>query len=516
MDGPWTKYQKAEGGAPTKKAGPWTKYGAAPAPEPGVLEKITRAAVMPVQTIANVIAPGSMDASNAGMANIARPALEIGGALGGAALAGAGAIPLGPVAVPAAAVGGALGMAGGSTAADALERALGIKQPLNSAADAVKEIGGNLTSGVVSEATGAAAGKALKLAAPYALRAGKFVGKKTMTAVLGPSGKAIEDRFARNVEVQAAKPIEQLAQDLPDTVQELRKIVGKLSGDALDTLSHQTTIGRGGKAKDELFHAIEFERQRLGDGISDATSRANEALDRYVKRLHELPPNFSEKDLGKMIRDFDHDINWDKTELAPTNQALEGVRVAVDTMLKSGNAAYAKAMIPVARGTRTLVKAKQLFNLKNDVGNGLVPGNNTATALTGAAGETRLDSREVLDELKHFTGRDYLREVENSITAGKFVGGKANGSRRAVPLGGLGAGLGAMVGGPAGATVGAAGGTGMGWYLDTEGHRVAGNIIDELVRLSAKPRTPMPSEALQRAISAAVISNAKRQEGKKR
>lgn len=76
-----------------------------------------------------------------------RPALEVGGALGGAALAAPGT----PVA---SAAGGALGFAGGRAAADLIDRGIGLKAPLASAGEAAKETAKDIQGGAAQEALG--------------------------------------------------------------------------------------------------------------------------------------------------------------------------------------------------------------------------------------------------------------------------------------------------------------------------------------------------------------------------
>lgn len=112
------------------------------------------------------------------VSGIARPALETVGMLGGAALAGAGSLPSGPVAIPAAAAGGALGYAGGKSAADMLDRSLGIKNPIAGVAQAAKETAGNVAEGVGLEMAGAIPGPALKALNPVAKKAMGFMAEK--------------------------------------------------------------------------------------------------------------------------------------------------------------------------------------------------------------------------------------------------------------------------------------------------------------------------------------------------
>lgn len=453
------------------------------------------------QLFAAVKAPPSFLERNAGsISRYARPVLETAGMIGGGVLGATAAAPtVGGVPVGGAA-GGALGLAGGKAAADLLDRALGIKPALASLPAAAAETAGDVKAGAAAEAAGLAGGKILEGAADLVAPAAK----KAMTAILGPSGEAIDARIARNAEVQAAKPMDVLARELPESVNELNKKVSQLSGEALDTLPQTTSVANGAVPTENLEKAIYAQKEALGDGISNATARAKKTLDGYLERLSELPDTLSQYDVGKFIRDFDNDIDWGKAELAPQNHALQGLRTDIDGQLKTINPDYAAAMAPTAEATGLLVKARQLFNLKNDVGHGLVAGNNTMTALESAVGDKRLDSQAVLQGLQKYTGRDYLQEAQDAITASKFAGGKINGSRRTVMGMGAGAALGSKLAGPAGGAAGGVAGGLLGMHLDTQGHELAGGLIDQLVRLSQQaPRGPAPSMGLQQLLAIA-------------
>lgn len=449
---------------------------------------------------------------------LARPALEATGALGGAALAGASALPTGPGAALAAAGGGALGFAGGKAAADLLDRSLGVKPPIRSIGEAVKETGENIQDGAMAEAMGLGTGAALKAIPSALVKAGTSMpSRKGITALTGVSGENQALRFARNPEVRAAKSIEALGEEFPATVTELNKKVSELSTKALSKLSRSIDPQRGGRMRFDVEKAIYAEKEALADGISDAGANAGKVLDRYIERLNGLANKLSEHDLGKMVRDIDNDIDWDKVDRKPANEALQRVRIAIDEMLKGKNTAYAEAMRPTAEATDVLDKVKQLFLLKKHAGGVLGPGDGTVGKLKGATAESRLQSHSVLEGLKKFTGRDYAREIENTLAAEAFRGGKAQGSRRTGPFTviatSVGAGLGGAVGGPSGFAAGsAAAGVPaylVGSHLDDHGHEIAGSLIDKLYQISQRRGARVPSAAFQQALRAAAAASPK-------
>jgi len=461
--------------------------------------------LIPEQPVQKETGPGKIAQT---VSSIARPVLQIGGAVGGAALAGGASAPTVAGVIPGAMAGGALGFAGGESAANALDRALGIKAPISSIPEAMKETAGNIQSGAASEAAGPAAGFALRTGAKVV----KGVGKGLISATLGPTMKAVKARFARNAEIQMAKPFDELAQALPHDIQQLGDEVSNMSGRALDTLSTSKYLMNGAKAKDTILKAIKTERNKLGRSVSDASVQAKKALDRYAYRLRRLNNTVSESELGQIVRDIDNDINWSFKEMAPKNHALQGVRVNIDTILKNENPAYKELMQPVAEGTDLLMKAKNAFYLEHDIGKGFKAGNNTATALKSATDPRRIAARDILRRLSDITGKDYLKAAEDSAIAEQFVGGRTNGSKN-VNLGtivgtGTGLGIGSLLGfggGPVGMVAGGLTGS----YIDKEGGRMAGTLIDKLVQQSAAMgRVPALSPAMQRALAAAGVSAA--------
>lgn len=93
----------------------------------------------------------------------ARPILEIGGMMGGAALASPGVVT--------SAAGGALGYAAGHEAANLLDTEMGVRKPIETIGEAAKSAGESILAGAENEALGAGVNAALKIGIP-ALSAG--------------------------------------------------------------------------------------------------------------------------------------------------------------------------------------------------------------------------------------------------------------------------------------------------------------------------------------------------------
>lgn len=529
---PWEKYKKPEGSTP----GPWAKYGGQPAvvtPEqPGALKRADIAAGNVVQAGLDTIAapfelagealrlpmegkplsdfraPTIVQRFRDNSTTAANPPADPFAQINKGVRAAAGA-------VEGVFRGGVDGAKKGAKAAYSADRgAMGTAEDMALA----------LVTGKVSPKTANAPADAFLEGARIALRQGKKIaapfkgmaksaGKALISTTLGPSVKDINMRISRNPEIVKAKPFEVLAQELPDEVMKVSQKVGELSGAALDTLSPSRYIMEGAAAKESLIGAVRSEKANLGRTVSDSNAHAKKVLDRYAFRLRRLGNTVSEQELGKIVRDIDNDIDWSSKDMTPLNNALEGVRTRIDGLLKGQNTAYAEAMVPVAEGTRLIKKLQSIFQVENDIGKGFKAKNSTAAALKGAIDEKRLDSRQALEGLKGLTGRDLLREVENAGVAEAFTGGRANGSRRVNLGAALGAAVGAPIGGWGGASIGSLTGAMTGAYIDTQGGRMAGSLIDSLVRASNSPRRGLPgipslSDPMRRVLSAASAFNA--------
>ncbi|MFA5026405.1 MAG: hypothetical protein WC713_00885 [Candidatus Methylomirabilota bacterium] len=88
------------------------------------------------------------------ISEFARPVLEAGGSAVGMAIAGGAAAPTVAGVIPGAIAGGGLGFAAGKSAADILDRSMGIKKPIESIRQAGIETAQNLEAGAGAEAIG--------------------------------------------------------------------------------------------------------------------------------------------------------------------------------------------------------------------------------------------------------------------------------------------------------------------------------------------------------------------------
>ena len=452
--------------------GPWTKF----------------------QPTTETKTPGFLERNAQTISNLARPALEAGGAVGGGLLAGGAAAPTIAGAIPASVAGGGLGFAAGRSAADLLDRGLGLKPPIASIPEAVKETGANLQSGAAMEAGGQLIGPGVKA-----------VGKGLLSILFGPSIKSIDARLMDPEAIKYAKPVETLARELPNDIQKLSDHVSTLHDKALDTLSTSKFLTDGAQTRDAILKTITEAKNALGRSISDASVSAKAVLNKYYGRIYKIGPTVSENELGHIVRDIDNDIDWNFKGRAPQNSALESVRTGIDGLLKTGNPDYERAMGPVADNVRLLKKAQSIFHIERDIGQGFKATNTTAAALKGAAKETRIDSQDVLEKLRDVTGRDYPTAVDNAAHAESFMGGSPNGARRTLLGGGLGYALDQMgLGGGHGSVAGLLAGA----TADKFGGPMAAGIIDQLTKMTPAMLNPVQKEILRRIVAASVASGA--------
>lgn len=263
---PWEKYQESA----SSKPGPWAKY---------------------AQSVTEDAAPSSLAQS---VSRYARPALELGGALGGGILA----TPGGPVAAMG---GGALGFAGGKAAADLLDRKLGIKPELSNLGEAATETLGNIKEGVITEATGQVAGAAVK---PLA--------ELTAPAVSRIAQKA--KQFAVDMtpaELAKSKPLALLESVLEKTpfssgmIQRFRAKQGeqleKAAQGLIDDLATSSTREAAGTDAAEAIQKKMFKRLEVRDKLFDRLTKAvpketiigtdnlKEAAESLLSRESQLP-----------------------------------------------------------------------------------------------------------------------------------------------------------------------------------------------------------------------------------
>lgn len=220
------------------------------------------------------------------ISGIARPALETAGMLGGAALAGAGTLPAGPVAIPAAAAGGALGYAVGTAGADLVDRALGVKAPIKSAGEAVKETASNVGTGAALEATGAVIGKTAgavaSAAGPVAKKALGFMAKTFGS--LSDETVAMLEKNAPNVVKYARQGVDAAKEAAASAAKAVKTHIENYADKAGE--SYRAAIDKIVSANPE-YNGLRIDLQRLtGDDV--AAIRSDFGFPDHTERLPNL------------------------------------------------------------------------------------------------------------------------------------------------------------------------------------------------------------------------------------
>lgn len=210
--------------------------------------------------------PGFLERHAQQISSMARPALEAGGMLAGGALAGGAALPLGPAAIPAAAVGTGLGFAGGKAAADLLDRGLGVKPPIASAGEAVKETAKDLTQGAAAATTTLVPGGGmLRESLKGALSGG------TMSAVMDATDKG-------HIEPGGVVVSSILGGVVPLLVPTIRTVARAIKGGGEAAAAHGTTLEH--EAIDE-FHkdpALLDKYKGTAEAVGEKVKNIQEAL----------------------------------------------------------------------------------------------------------------------------------------------------------------------------------------------------------------------------------------------
>lgn len=410
------------------------------------------------------------------VSDIARPTLEMGGGAAGAILGSA----LGPFG---AAGGGVGGYAIGKTAADILERSVGTKKPAGSYQEAlVNEPSKAIYEGVQQEAMGAAIN-------PLMLgfsRGAASLGKKSIASFLGPSEKAVIARFERPVDLVNAKPLQDIGDDLANTVKKIESVVAKQDDEAWGKLFKLKS-----EPQSKIVDVIKEIRNEIGVPVGPAKKRAYNTLTDIIGSVGSIEkkgidnmisgsePMLDQRQIRKTIQDLDENINWDDQSAEVLNNSLQRIRGKINSLLKESNPAYAEQIEELAKSKELLDETRKKFSITKKGGE-FSSSDTTPGKLKLSIDEKRARTREVLDEIKQRYGDDIVKKVEDRLLSDQFSGSSTTGSRKAVLGSVAGAGVGALldspgVGGVAGALTGA--------YLDSEGKRLAGGLIDLLNKL---------------------------------
>jgi len=383
---------------------------------------------------------------------------------------------------------------------------------------------GVATAGILGKATPLALKGAAAIAKPVMKGLG-WAGKKALSTVFGPSMEAVEQKFARPGQIGEMTPrVPELTARLPGIFKTLQKQISDLDTAAWKTL--RTSANEKERAvpvsflKDELMKLKNSMVIPAGEGASEsaivgsAHQKAAGVMDKFLKDVEGfvpappppppvvkpdimgimpeavpvakvLPANISESSMKRLIQAADDNIDWNNPDLGPSNTLLENFRHAIDSRLKTNNPAYEKAMRPVQEKTELFNKAKQYFNLKKDVGAGMLETTQgTEAKVGGLTAKGKTYGQELTEQLP---GQNLTKAVEDARLANEFVGGATQGSRRTTPAtmigGGIGHGVGQIVGMPwLGSMAGMGAGAMAGGAIDLQGKKMAGSIIDFYIK----------------------------------
>lgn len=455
-----------------------------------------------------------------------RPALEIGGATVGGALAS----PLGPIATVG---GGALGYGAGKSAADLADRLMGLSAPL-AVKDIPKETIGNLYEGAKQEATGLGIGKLAVPAIKATASGAKTLGKGAISVVSPGTFDDVKYYFDKPGEVKNALTREQLGNTVVSSQKAVSDAIRNLDESAKGTLSQSNTV-----QKEQLISALNALKQKYvgsaGQAVSGEAKAAIAEIDNAIQglssinKLPDIPssvvqegekiipgilptrtpimktipaqtgrtdPALAERQIKDVMSQYKN-INWDD----PAGGAKKEIRKILDARLKS-NPEYRKAMVPVAKLTKLQSVVDKKMALKYDPATGTYATDATAGKWTPRlleGGKPELSS--ALKKLGDVTGVDILGKARATNIKEKFTGGKITGSRLVQ--------LGRHLGGVPGATIGAA--------LDKMGGSAAGTLIESLAKIPSFPSLPKKTQdSVVRALSAAIQNVTSRRENAKR
>ena len=198
----------------------------------------------------------------------ARPIMEMGGMMGGAALASPGVVTT--------AAGGALGYAAGHEAANLLDTKMGLRKPVETVGEAVMSTGKSIQEGAAVEALGAGVGKVLKVGVP-ALSAG--------AADLAEKAGAAGFKLSPS-QLMKSKPLallEGILAKVPLAAGVMKKFTGeqsaaieKASQKLMDTLGSVETKDEMGKIIQKGLESKNYARLKVRDKLFDRLTKVVE------------------------------------------------------------------------------------------------------------------------------------------------------------------------------------------------------------------------------------------------
>jgi hypothetical protein len=360
------------------------------------------------------------------ISSMARPALEIGGAVvGGSIGLGAGVGVASPLTASA---GGALGYATGKSAADALDEYLGLKESPQDLTAASKRIPENILTGAKMEALGMALHPVVKGVASTLVKGGK----KIAGHLFDVSDEALEAYLQNPAAIKDAA-IGRLAQKLPKIAEKFGQVIKHFSNSADDMLSTSRYIQAsktdpgGAITREEIKSALKTVRRKVGGVYGAEAHAAVKTIEDVSKDLVKLGPTASQKQVRGIVEKLDDNINWSKfwkkpEELTASENALIRLRGKLDSLIKTKNVSYAEAMRPVDEAMTARGEFLKTFNIDKVKGKGYVPADITVTRLNSALKEGRLATQRISEQTKKITGEDILGEVQKAKYNEEFFG----------------------------------------------------------------------------------------------
>lgn len=294
-------------------------------------------------------------------ASFYRPVLEIGGAVGGAALA----TPLTPAGQVAA---GGLGFAGGRAAANLIDRGLGLKKPLNGlkeiaaetasdiGAGAVNEMGGQVLKAIPSKATEAflakTAGVAGRIQSGVREKAGERLFRNPK-ALFAPSTESVgkELGLARDAAGMTAKPT---VNEIVDTEGSIARRVAKNVLSKIEDGEKPTAVEllKGKQAVNKLLEKLPFNQRNQRRLLSQAGQKLSDSLYDVAPEERKLAAKYAEAALGEEFKRFypvtkTGDVSLTRTLFLPAlsspGQALAAIPAVLGQSPALGGAAIASA-----------------------------------------------------------------------------------------------------------------------------------------------------------------------------
>lgn len=314
--------------------------------------------------------------------------------------------------------------------------------------------------GVGSEILGQGLGRALG------------AGAKKGLELLGPSAEAISARIAGRAK-DSAKNFPELAENMVADVGKLSQQIGAGHEVASKTLGQVKTVPRS-KITQPIYKAI-HDLKIDGQTFGPEDRHLIKVLDELGLDATKFGDKVSEKELFRIIRKLDDNINWNDQTKNVLNGILKGIRRNIDTELKTINPKYAKEIQPVHKRMEVLEAIEKRFNLKRAPGKGHQATDTTASNIQSSLRENKDVSKRVLEALEKYTGNNYQELAKDYQNAKHFNQSKLNGARRTAAGTAIGAAIGQMTGNP---LLGAAIGGPAGAMMDIHGGAIAGKMID--------------------------------------